>query len=120
VFNSLSVTPKVTQRLTNGQPCVQGEETFVAIIADISDPDDARSAIVSYYSYTMKGGPSGGGQMGPDGAPPPVYGSFFAPTHGTIPESGGTIVVTVSARDPAGNVVSTTRNVTVDQCIIIT
>jgi putative peptide zinc metalloprotease protein len=115
VFQSLDVTPEIAQ-LFNGKPCSNSSDG-VSLKAVVVDPDGPLPLRVS-YTYAFPGGRTVGPiAMSRDGIP--FYGFFSSPTYGSVPNAGGTFVVTVTAVDGAGHATVARRKIILDACSII-
>jgi hypothetical protein len=110
----ISVSPTKVSQIYNQQSCT-GFPTTVSIVAVMQD--DSGGPVAGQFTYTMPGNsPEGPFRMGFGGT---VSGSFSAPEWGTVTQSGGTISITVTGTDLAGNVAAVSTKVTLDYCFIV-
>jgi putative peptide zinc metalloprotease protein len=112
-FVRFSVSPEVGQTFGAGS-CSTTVGNYVSMAVLVQDPDDDNSVLPVTYVATFSGKTISSGVLGHDG--PTVYGAFQSPTYGSVPNAGGTIVVSITASDPAGNRATRVAYVKLDSC----
>jgi serine/threonine protein kinase len=94
-------SPGTIAQVYNNSTCTSGYATTAAVIAYVSDKTDPASNLVVWFTYALPGGKTGSVSMHQEQ-------SYFTGTlgpfsYGSVPEAGGSIPITVHAKDKAGN-----------------
>lgn len=111
ITNPHALESPIAQNPPAGTYCAGAKATQIAegVYANVSDPDNAVTSLIVTFTWKLTlvtGGSDGTGGSGAMNLGDGIFAGSFIVDYAQSHASGGTITITISAKDPAGNSVT--------------